>query len=126
MSSQNPGRPRILVVEQDAAQRELICKTLSARHEDGGFGEVVAVATGAQCLGMTWTRNNSKLIKRDVIKLMKEFTHDEIVIRNNPLNCRNHITVSDIYFEVAQSILEKCGGGHKDKDIRVFDNLINI
>ena len=50
MSSQNPGRPRILVVEQDAAQRELICKTLSARHEDGGFGEVVAVATGAQCL----------------------------------------------------------------------------
>lgn len=50
MNGQNPKHPRILVVDQDAAQREQICRVLSARHDEQGFGEVVAVATGAQCL----------------------------------------------------------------------------
>lgn len=61
MSSEN-GHPRILVVEDDADQRELICEVLAAHYADGQAGDgrparslVVGVGSAAECLAQDLT-----------------------------------------------------------------------
>ncbi len=56
MSNQNLSHPRILVVDQDATQRELICRTLAARYGEEGKGNVVGVGTAADCLAQDLQR----------------------------------------------------------------------
>ena len=46
-------RPRILIVEDDDDQRQLICEALSVYYSDPECRNIVGVATGGECLAMT-------------------------------------------------------------------------
>lgn len=50
MASDNEKIPRILLVEDDPDQSQLIRETLAVHYGDGQGGQVVAVASGAECL----------------------------------------------------------------------------
>ena len=50
--STKPAAPKLLIVEDDPDQRELICETMRVRFEDPEGTQIIAVATAAECLAM--------------------------------------------------------------------------
>ncbi len=61
-ATENPRKPRILIVEDDNDQRQLLCEALSVYYDDPQFRHIVAVGSASECMA-------AKLESFDVVLL---------------------------------------------------------